>query len=158
MAAREDGFKYSGAAPASDPAWRVVISPGPSRRVRWWIAVIGVLALAATLSAPIPTLAQAAVALVLSCEAFRAARRLGWRRGGGAVHHCRVEPGGRVEVEFSGGRRVAGRLLDGSFVAPWLALVRWLPEGALFARTILVAPDAVDAEAFRRLRIVLRWR
>ena len=26
------------------------------------------------------------------------------------------------------------------------------------ARTILVAPDAVDAEAFRRLRIVLRWR
>jgi len=33
-----------------------------------------------------------------------------------------------------------------------------VPDGARFDRTILVAPDAVEADAFRRLRVLLRWR
>ena len=65
---------------------------------------------------------------------------------------------GKVEVEFPDGRLVAGRLADGSFVAPWLTIVRWVPEGARFSRAIVVVPDAVEAQAFRRLRILLRWR
>jgi hypothetical protein len=43
-------------------------------------------------------------------------------------------------------------------VAPWLTVVRWVPEGARFARVVTIVPDAVEAGAFRRLRILLRWR
>jgi hypothetical protein len=43
-------------------------------------------------------------------------------------------------------------------VAPWLTVVRWVPEGARLSRAITLFPDAVEAGAFRRLRILLRWR
>ena len=66
------------------------------------------------------------------------------------------------ELVVSGGLAVAvdgaeGRIVEGSFVAPWLTVVHWRPLGARFARTVLVLPDMVDAESFRRLRVILRW-
>lgn len=66
-------------------------------------------------------------------------------------HAVRVE-GASITVDG-----IEGRIVAGSFVAPWLTIVRWRPRGARFARTLPVLPDAVDAEAFRALRVVLRW-
>ena len=57
-------------------------------------------------------------------------------------------------VELDG---VAGTLRDGSFVAPWLVVVRWRPSGAWNDRSLLVAPDMLGADDFRRLRVLLRW-
>ena len=50
-----------------------------------------------------------------------------------------------------------GRIVEGSFVAPWLTVVHWRPLGRRLTRTVLVLPDMVDAESFRRLRVILRW-
>ena len=66
------------------------------------------------------------------------------------------------ELVVSGGLDVAvdgaqGRIVDGSFAAPWLTVVHWRPLGGRFTRTVLVLPDMVDAESFRRLRVILRW-
>ena len=158
MAARVEAFKYSGAAPASDPAWRVVIAPGPSRRAEAWIVAVVAAAVAATLAAGLPLLAKAAIAFALACAAIRAARRHAWQEGPGAIRRLVVDLSGRIEVEGDGGCRTTGQLEDGSFVAPWLTIVRWRPEGARFSRNLVIVPDAVDAAAFRRLRILLRWR
>lgn len=51
----------------------------------------------------------------------------------------------------------AGSLRDGSFVAPWLTVIRWRPAGARFDRTVLILPDMLSREEFRRLRVLLRW-
>jgi toxin CptA len=69
---------------------------------------------------------------------------------------CRPHPlaigrGGDVAVDGT-----AGNLRAGSFVAPWLAIVRWRPVGARFDRTLLVAPDMLAAGAFRELRVILK--
>jgi toxin CptA len=158
MAARVDAFKYSGGATANDPAWRVVIALGPSRLVEAWIVLVAAAALAAVLATPLPAVAQAAAAVALSCAAVRAARRLACREGHGAIAGFVVDLSGRIEVEGADGTRLAGRTQDGSFVAPWLTIVRWRPDGARFPRSILVAPDGVAEDSFRRLRILLRWR
>ncbi len=158
MAAVRSAFKYSGAPHDNDPAWRVVIAVGPSRRVEAWIIAAAVAGLAATLSAELPAFAKAAGGFALAAAAVRAARREVWREGAGAVRRLTVDLAGRVEVEGPEGRVVAGRVASDSFVAPWLTIVRWKPEGAWIARTVLVVPDAVEAEAFRRLRVLLRWR
>jgi hypothetical protein len=52
---------------------------------------------------------------------------------------------------------VEGRVREGSFVAPWLVVVRWRPDGAWRDRSLLVAPDMLGAGEFRRLRVLLRW-
>jgi hypothetical protein len=151
-----DSFKYSGGEPADDPAWRVVISPRRSRRAQGWVITVAAAALAATLAADVAGPAKLAVAVALGTAALRAVRRHAGRAD--AVHRLAVDLAGRVEVEQADGRLARGRLAQGSFVAPWLTVVRWVPEGARFARVVTIVPDAVDAGAFRRLRILLRWR
>ena len=68
-----------------------------------------------------------------------------------ASHAVRVE-GATITVDGT-----EGRIVDGSFVAPWLTIVHWRPQGARFIRTLVVMPDAVDAQSFRALRVLLRW-
>lgn len=50
-----------------------------------------------------------------------------------------------------------GTLRDGSFVAPWLTIVRWRPEGTRIDRCVLILPGMAPAEARRRIRVILRW-
>lgn len=67
-----------------------------------------------------------------------------------------VKHDGRVEVGDADGWR-EGRLRPGSFVAPWLVIVRWRPDGVRLDRTVLVLPGMVAGETFRALRVVLKW-
>ena len=72
----------------------------------------------------------------------------------------RVRPGLRLRIDSGGAIEVGqatGAVRDGSFVAPWLAVVRWRPVGAWKDRSLLVAPDMLGADEFRRLRVLLRW-
>jgi hypothetical protein len=68
-----------------------------------------------------------------------------------ASHVVRVEG---LSIVVDG---IEGRIVAGSFVAPWLTIVRWRPGDARLTRTLPVLPDAIDAEAFRALRVILRW-
>lgn len=158
MAAGVEAFKYSGEAPPGDPAWRVAIVLGPSRLALAWIAAVALAATAAVLASDLPASWRAALSATLAALAVRAARRDGLRSAGRAVRRFAVDPGGRVEAWRTDGCRLEGRLAPGCFVSPWLVVVCWRPAGARLARTILVAPDAVAAEPFRRLRVLLRWR
>jgi len=153
-----DSFQYSGEGPGNDPAWRVVIRLGPSRRAGAWITAVAAAALVATLAADLPGPAKAALACALGAAAVRAARLHAGKEGAGAVRRFTVDLAGRVEAEHADGRLATGALAEGSFVAPWLTVVRWVPAGARLSRSITVVPDAVEAGAFRRLRILLRWR
>jgi hypothetical protein len=78
---------------------------------------------------------------------------------------ARIRSIGRVSVQRSGAMAVEiagvwreGVVRDGSFVAPFLTIVRWRPGGARFDRSIAILPDMLPRESFRALRVLLRWR
>ena len=52
---------------------------------------------------------------------------------------------------------VAGEVRDGSFVMPWLTIVRWRPAGARLDRTLLLLPGMAPAHDLRKIRVILRW-
>ena len=52
---------------------------------------------------------------------------------------------------------VAGEIVAGSFVAPWLTIVHWRAASSRLVRTVVVLPDMLDAATFRALRVILRW-
>lgn len=118
-------------------------------------AALASLALLALL--PLPGALRVALAAAIGALAIEALRRVAHHRGPRGVRALAIHGAGEIAVETHDGRRHAGRLRDGSFVAPWLTIVRWRPVGARFDRTVLILPDMVDAEAFRRLRVRLRW-
>jgi hypothetical protein len=125
---------------------RVEATLAPSRRARAFAATASLATMALAFALPIAAELRALAAAWAAIAALHALHRLRGR--------C------RVTIERSGAVRVdgiEGLLRPGSFVAPWLAIVRWRPAGARWDRTLLVAPDMLGREEFRRLRVLLRW-
>jgi hypothetical protein len=94
---------------------------------------------------------RAAALALIAIEAWRA-----WRHSR-AVRTLALGLEGGVEVVLREGRLQRGVVRPGSFVAPWLVIVRWRPAGARRDAFVLVLPDMAPAEALRRLRVILRW-
>ena len=157
MGVTEGLSKYSGAKAGSDPAWRVVIAIGPSRLVARFVTGLAALALPSVLFSGLAWVWAWPAGSALVVMAVSAIRREAFREGRGSVRRLVVDLEGCVEAMGEAGATRSGRLAPGSFVAPWLVVVRWRPQGARFSRTVLVPPDAVDPHAYRRLRVLLRW-
>lgn len=120
----------------------------PSRIARAFVALSGAATLALALAIPLPPAVQAAVVLWTALTMLRALRTI-------APRELRLRD---REIEWiEGGCHRRGFLRDGSFVAPWLTVIRWRPESALFDRTALILPDMLERERFRELRVQVKW-
>ncbi len=137
------------------PAVRV--SLGPSRR-----ACLGVAALAATtisilVMLPIHPLVIVASVVALTCWAGDRMWVLGLRRGPRAVRELRIEGDRTVVATLVSGEVLKGYIQDASYVGAIVTTLTWRSKGALCARSVLILPDMLPAEDFRRLRILLRY-
>ena len=124
------------------------------------LAVLAAMAFAtAALLVAVPLAGAMRVALLAGTAvlALEALDRVVLVRGLRAVRMLSVQRDGAIEVESPSGVLRSGRLRPGSFVAPWLVVVRWRPRDARWDGTVLLLPDMVAAEDFRRLRVLLRW-
>ena len=133
------------------------ISLGPSRSAAWRVALASLATLALIAAAPAALRLRILFATWIACAALEALHSRALLRGGRAARAVSLEPGGAIAVRDALGRWRAGDLRAGSFVAPWLTVIRWRPAGARFDRTIPILPDMLSQEDFRRLRIMLRW-
>jgi toxin CptA len=117
-----------------------------SRLAEAFVATGAAATLALTWASPLAWELQVPAIGWVGAAALHALRRLR------AVARLRVERSGEVRVDG-----VSGELRDGSFVAPWLTVVRWRPRGAWLDRTLPLVPDMLGADDFRRLRILLKF-
>ncbi len=117
----------------------------------------GFATLGLVVATPVAVWLQAVLVLGIGAAMLDACRTVARHGGARGVRALRVTRNRHVRVEHGDGRRAAGTLRDGCFVAPWLTIVRWRPEGARFDRTIVVLPDMMPPEEFRKLRVLLKW-
>lgn len=120
-----------------------------------WIACAALATVGLAMATPGPIAARILGATWIACGALEAIHSRALLRGARGARHLRIESGA-VEIEDGTGRMRTGTLRPGSFVAPWLTIVRWRPEGARFDRGLPLLPGMVEGEALRRLRVVLR--
>lgn len=146
-------IKYSGAACGDSLRVRFV----SSRLAAGFVLLAGGATLALVLATPLPAWVRVFAALWIGAGMLDACRVHALRVARRAAREIVVSGSREIEVCDAAGDAWAGAILDGSFVAPWLTIILWRPRGARFARTILVVPDALSGEEFRRLRILLRW-
>ena len=86
----------------------------------------------------------------------------GLLRCAGPALPARIEVGleRRIVVTARGGDSREGSIVDDSYVGECLTTIVWRPDDARWytrSRTRLILPDSLDADAFRRLRVVLRY-
>lgn len=85
-------------------------------------------------------------------------RRECLRRSKAAIVSVTLHPDCRCEFETKDGRRHEAALLGTSFVAPYLTVLNLQPSDSRLGRHVVIFPDAVDGERFRKLRVLLKWR
>jgi toxin CptA len=127
----------------------------PSRTLAAALAVGHLLALIAAVTS-LPSAAAALVVLGLGLSLFHHLR-LAMHRSALAVAGLDLAADGRFAVANPAGAWVAAELRHSAVPAAWLAVLA-ARDNAGRSRTAVILPDAVDPEAFRRLRVWLRWR
>ena len=137
------------------PSVHVVLSP--SRIAGAAIGVLSVATIALTIALPLEPPVQ--IALIAAVVAWA-----GWsfqvdalRRGKLAVTEMRLAPDLILVACMGDGLLVAGHVRASTYVGAWVTTIVWRPDGSRWTRTILVLPDMLPAEDFRRLRVMLRY-
>jgi toxin CptA len=73
------------------------------------------------------------------------------------VLELEVGEGGQASLRERDGSWHDARVVGSSFVAPWLTVVNLRLAGLRHTRHVVILPDSVALEDFRRLRVLLRW-
>lgn len=148
MGAAAGSFKYSDA---------VEVQLAPSRTAAVGIAVAGLATLVLLVRLPLGGVWISMVAVGVVALVADSLRTVAARRGARGIAWVRLDRWGAIAVRSAAGVQREGSVRPRSFVAPWLVIVRWRPEGARFDRTFVVLPDMADAESLRRLRVLMKW-
>jgi toxin CptA len=64
----------------------------------------------------------------------------------------------RCTIISRSGQSIICCILSSTYVTSYLTVLNVKPEGKFFTRSILILPDGIDTEAFRQLRVWLRWK
>jgi toxin CptA len=129
-----------------------------SKSLALLLCAVHALAGAALWASPLPALASVAGSALLALSAALSVRR----------HALRTTPGSVVELELyedctlsactGDGRWLQYRIAGSSFCSRMLTVLNLRGESAWEVHSVLISADSVDPDAFRRLRVWLRWR
>jgi len=137
------------------PALYVTVAA--SRKLVWVLVGLHGAAIAALAAASMPMPAKVVAIGAILWTGIRETRRHALRVGKDACVALRFRQAGRCEVLCRDGKRIEGNIHGGSYVLPALTIVRLLQQGRSSSFTVVLLPDAVSADAMRRLRVWLRW-
>jgi len=129
----------------------------PSLAIALWLGGAHLLALSGIWLAPLGWPIAAAGSLAIGMSLLMTLRRHALRTAPDAIVALELHDAASACVRSRDGGVIEGRVAGSSFVSPSFTIVNLRPEAAGRLRTVLVTPDCVDGEAFRRLRVRLRW-
>lgn len=138
------------------------ILAGISLRRSWWLA--GALltahgaAIAAVAVLPIGLPAQAGLVLSLAASGILCILKHALLRLPDSIVALELHEDGTCAITGRAGDEWKGKILGDSYVSSFLTLIRYRVTGRRRTRSIAILPDAVDAEAYRRIRVGLRWK
>ena len=121
------------------------------------IALLAIATFFVLLTMPVPFPVVLAASCALAGWAANRILVIGLRRGPRAVRDIRLEGDDAVTIGYGTGRSVAGVLRLSSSVGPRVTTLVWRPHGAYCSRSVLILPDMLPAEDFRRLRVLMRY-
>ena len=137
------------------PSIHVVLSP--SRIAGAGIGVLAAATIALTIALPLQPLLQLAMSAAVVAWAGWSFHVDAFHRGRIAVTDVRLAPDLILVVCMGDGRLIAGQVRPSTYVGAWVTTIVWRPDDRRWSHTILLLPDMLPEEDFRRLRVMLRY-
>ncbi len=75
-----------------------------------------------------------------------------------AVVVFELSDGMQCTLKTQSGESIVCTIQSSTFVAPYLTVLNLKPENQFFTRSVVILPDSIDADVFRRLRVLLKWK
>ncbi|MDH5536325.1 MAG: hypothetical protein OEZ08_12260 [Betaproteobacteria bacterium] len=140
-----------------DAAAPFIIALRPSRRLAWLLGLAHLAAAGAVWVLELPLWLAIPLVLSLAVHGVTQVARAALLRGVNSV--MAVEAGRASGVPFRDrdGAWHEGSLLGSSYVSPVLTILNLRLAATRGLRHVVILPDAVDPDEFRRLRVWLRW-
>ncbi|MDE2366564.1 MAG: hypothetical protein KGM95_06475 [Betaproteobacteria bacterium] len=146
----------------------LIIRLKPSRRLAVALGLAHFIAIGLLWPLPLPVMIKLAGSMLLAASLTFYLRYYAWLVSPGSVTGLELgleTSGGMIcLLETRCGKRTACTLLGSSFVAPYLTVLELKPLERSKSwrrpsvRSVVILPDGVDADEFRRLRVLLRWK
>ena len=127
----------------------------PSRYLAVMLGAAHAACLAVLPLLALPLWAGSLLAVLLSFSLFYHLWRDAWLRAPDSCSALVLKENDAVLV-LRDGRLQHGRVVHG-MVTPLLTVLSFLPRGSRVARGLVVLPDGMSPEAYRQLRVWLRW-
>lgn len=137
---------------------QIKVSVAPSLYLSCLLFLMHVGALAILIFAEIPSWLFLLLAGLLLYSQFDALMRYAWLRMPESCMSLLFSEYASVEILTQGGVRHACKLQTGSLVLPFLAVLRLGSERRRFGWSVIILPDTIGQESFRRLRVWLKWK
>lgn len=129
----------------------------PSRFLALYLFILCVAAIMALWQLPLPTWALFASTLwIFSWGGYHLVLSANLAMGRSCVAFRLEEQEGVVLVQRDG-RHLSCKMAQDTLVTPYLVILSVMPEERRWRRQLLIPPDAIGQESFRRLRVALRW-
>jgi toxin CptA len=129
----------------------------PSRFLALLFSLLCALSLVSIWALPLPAAGLLALMLVVLCwTGYFLLRDASLRMG----HSCvafRLEGQEEIVLVLRSGTHLSGRVSVDSLVTPFLVILNVALKERRGRRSLLVMPDTMGAESFRRLRVALKW-
>ncbi len=135
----------------------VIVVPGASRSAGVLLGLLAIATAAVVVGLPLPLWLQSGLIVMLALWTTQVFHRLALRRGARAVTEVRLAANRLIAVRYAGPALVAGHVRTASYVGSRLTTIVWRPDGARWSRTLLLLPDMLPPDDFRRLRVLLRY-
>ena len=134
------------------------ISVGPSHLLAAILSVAHAVAIALVLSVDLPLWIKLVATALLSVQATIVVRRQALLRGRGAATAIEITSDHKLNLETRAGGWREYAVLGSTYVTPCLTILNLREPGNRLARRIVLLPDSLHAEDFRKLRVWLRWK
>jgi len=135
----------------------VRVSLAPSNAATAFIALAALVTCAVVATLPFGATASAMATVAICVWAVDRILVVALRRGPRAVRRFELRGDLTLVVVTGDGTACAGRVHRDSYVGARLSTIVWRPYGRWRRRAILLLPDMLAADDFRRLRVLLRY-
>lgn len=137
------------------PPVRVVLSS--SYTALALISALGLATCAVIATLPLEPVALGLATIVVVVWAVDRIHVVALRQGPRAVRRFEVRGDLTVVIVTGDGNACAGRIHRDSYIGARLSTLVWRPFGRWRLRAILLLPDMLPAQDFRRLRVLVRY-
>ena len=127
----------------------------PSRRLAATLVLAYSVAMLALLPLGLPTWALITLYLLLLFSLWLHWRQVAYLSSPSSVVKLKLE-GEVLELTLRNNQQRTEQLLPSSFVSPFLTILN-LRRDSYLPRSVIILPDSMDREAFRQLRVGLKW-